>query len=108
LYYPNPGNGGDSLLAAATLHAFARCSFKYRTIELDATVNGKIVFLGGGGNLVPLYDHIKSAYENFLGRAQKIVLLPHTIRGNEELLGGLTGPVRSFVEIFKARFTFAP
>jgi exopolysaccharide biosynthesis predicted pyruvyltransferase EpsI len=35
---------------------------------------------------VPLYDHIEAAYQRFLGRAQKIVLLPHTIRGNEKLL----------------------
>ena len=86
LFYPNPGNGGDSVLAAGTFQAFSRCSVDFQPIDLDATVDGQIVFLGGGGNLVPLYDHIKAAYERFLGRAKKIILLPHTIRGNEELL----------------------
>lgn len=86
LFYPNPGNAGDSLLAVGTFQAFSRCSVHFRVIDLEAAVDGKIVFLGGGGNLVPLYDHIKTAYQKFLGRAQKIILLPHTIRGNEELL----------------------
>jgi Polysaccharide pyruvyl transferase len=86
LFYPTPGNAGDSLLAVGTFQAFAGCAVHFRVIDLEAAVDGKIVFLGGGGNLVPLYDHIKSAYQKFLGRAQKIILLPHTIRGNEELL----------------------
>jgi exopolysaccharide biosynthesis predicted pyruvyltransferase EpsI len=86
LYYPNPGNAGDSVLAVGTLQAFTRCSVKFQVIDLEAMVDDQIVFLGGGGNLVPLYDHIKAAYERFLGRAQKLILLPHTIRGNEELL----------------------
>jgi exopolysaccharide biosynthesis predicted pyruvyltransferase EpsI len=86
LYYPNPGNAGDSLLVVATLQAFSRCSVDFQAIDLSAAVDDKIVFLGGGGNFVPLYDHIESAYQKFLGRAQKIVLLPHTIRGNEKLL----------------------
>jgi exopolysaccharide biosynthesis predicted pyruvyltransferase EpsI len=86
LYYPNPGNAGDSLLAVATLQAFSRCSVNFRAIDLAEAVDGKIVFLGGGGNFVPLYDHTEAAYQTFLGRAQKIVLLPHTIRGNEKLL----------------------
>jgi exopolysaccharide biosynthesis predicted pyruvyltransferase EpsI len=86
LYYPNPGNAGDSVLAVGTLQAFTRCSVRFQVIDLEAMVDDQIVFLGGGGNLVPLYDHIKAAYERFLGRAQKVILLPHTIRGNEELL----------------------
>lgn len=86
LYHPNPGTGGDSLLATGTYHAFARSGVEFKPIGLDANVEGRTVFLGGGGNFVPMYDHIRSAYEAFLGRAKQIILLPHTIRGNEDML----------------------
>jgi exopolysaccharide biosynthesis predicted pyruvyltransferase EpsI len=97
LYLPNPGNGGDSLIAAATFQAFARAEITYSAIDLDADVEGEVVFLGGGGNLIPLYDNIQTAYETFLGRARRIVLLPHTVRGNEKLLGRLDGSCTLFV-----------
>jgi len=86
LFYPNPGNAGDSLIAAATFEAFSRAGVPIETAELDSPVEGHVVFLGGGGNLVPLYDNMKQAIERFLGRASKLVLLPHTIRGHEETL----------------------
>ena len=97
LYLPNPGNGGDSLIAAATFQAFARAGIACIAIDLDADVEGEVVFLGGGGNLIPLYDNIRTAYERFLGRARRIVLLPHTVRGNDELLGKLDGSCTLFV-----------
>jgi exopolysaccharide biosynthesis predicted pyruvyltransferase EpsI len=86
LYLPNPGNGGDSLIAAATFAAFHRAGIDYRVIGPDAEVQGETVFLGGGGNFIPLYHDIRDALNRFLGRARRIVLLPHTIRGNEDLL----------------------
>ncbi|MCR6476972.1 polysaccharide pyruvyl transferase family protein [Variovorax sp. ZS18.2.2] len=97
MFFPNPGNGGDSLIAAATLQAFARAGIAYSVIGLDADVAGEVVFLGGGGNLIPLYDNIQTAYETFLGHARRIVLLPHTVRGNEELLGRLDDSCTLFV-----------
>jgi exopolysaccharide biosynthesis predicted pyruvyltransferase EpsI len=86
LYLPNPGNGGDSLIAAATFAAFRRAGIDYRVIGPYAEVQGETVFLGGGGNFIPLYQDIRNAFTRVLGRARRIVLLPHTIRGNEELL----------------------
>ena len=83
LYFPNPGNAGDSLIAAATLEAFARNGVDATAIGLDAVVDGRVVVLGGGGNLIPLYHQIAEAIDRFAGRARRLVLLPHTIRGNE-------------------------
>lgn len=87
LFYPHPGNAGDSLIAAATYQAFSRCNVKIKHIShLSPVVDGAVVFLGGGGNFVPLYNDIRSAFKNLLGRAAKIILLPHTIRNNEGIL----------------------
>ena len=86
LHVPNPGNAGNSLLALGTYQAFERHAVKFEVIDLDASVDGKVVFLGGGGNFVPIYGDTRFAFERFLGRAKKIILLPHTIRGNEDLL----------------------
>jgi exopolysaccharide biosynthesis predicted pyruvyltransferase EpsI len=85
-FYPNPGNAGDSLIAVGTYHAFDRAGISFKLIGLDDEVNGQTVFLGGGGNLVHYYRDMRSAYERFLGKAKQIVLLPHTIRGHEDIL----------------------
>lgn len=86
LFFPNPGNAGDSLIAVATAAAFARNGVRATTIGLDAPVEGGVVLLGGGGNLIPLYHQIAEAIARFAGRARRLVLLPHTIRGNEATL----------------------
>ena len=89
LYHPNPGNGGDSLIALGTYEAFRRAGIDYKLIDLDAPVEGQIVFLAGGGNLIPLYPDIANAYKRFFGRAARIIMLPHTIRAHDELLASL-------------------
>jgi exopolysaccharide biosynthesis predicted pyruvyltransferase EpsI len=90
LYFPNPGNAGDGLIAAATYQAFRRADVRFTCIDVSADVRGKTVFLGGGGNLIPLYPNIREAIETFTAReAAQIILLPHTIRGNEDVLSAL-------------------
>ena len=44
--------------------------------------------LGGGANLVPLYRELRHALleRQILQRCAKLIILPHTIRGNEDLL----------------------
>jgi exopolysaccharide biosynthesis predicted pyruvyltransferase EpsI len=86
LFFPNPGNAGDALISAATLAAFARNGVDATAIDLDAAVEGRVVVLGGGGNFIPLYHQIAEAIGRFAGRAHRLVLLPHTIRGNEATL----------------------
>jgi exopolysaccharide biosynthesis predicted pyruvyltransferase EpsI len=96
LFFPNPGNAGDSLIAAATTAAFVRNGVRATTIDLDAPVEGGVVLLGGGGNLIPLYHQIREAIGRFAGRARRLVLLPHTIRGNEAALQRLDGSCTIF------------
>jgi exopolysaccharide biosynthesis predicted pyruvyltransferase EpsI len=89
LFLPNSGNAGDSLISTATMQLFRRLNIAYQAITLDAEVDGKTVILGGGGNFIPLYATIRNALERFAGRAKRIILLSHTIRGNEDLIADL-------------------
>jgi exopolysaccharide biosynthesis predicted pyruvyltransferase EpsI len=89
LFYAQPGNGGDCLIAVGTHRAFQKSSIFARNIGLDDDVSGGIVFLGGGGNYVGIYDDISRAIERFRHRAAKIILLPHTIREHERQIARL-------------------
>jgi exopolysaccharide biosynthesis predicted pyruvyltransferase EpsI len=89
-YLPNPGNAGDSLIAVATWQRFRRLGLNVRHIpDEDFDGSGKIVLYGGGGGLVPLYDHAAKFIAANHARARKFVVLPHTIDGNEDLLASM-------------------
>jgi exopolysaccharide biosynthesis predicted pyruvyltransferase EpsI len=89
-YIPNPGNGGDMLIACATLQVFNDLKIRCRIVNGETfEPKGKVVFYGGGGNLVPLYDYARKVIGRIHQCAKKIVILPHTISGNEDLLGSL-------------------
>lgn len=89
LYWPNGGNAGDSLIAAGTYQAFRRTGLRPTFVNDSADVAGKTVILAGGGNLVPLYVEMRRVIEKFQHSAARLIILPHTIRGNEDLLRGL-------------------
>jgi exopolysaccharide biosynthesis predicted pyruvyltransferase EpsI len=93
LFIPNSGNAGDALIGHATFQLFERldldyeCPVDYRRFD----PSGRVVLCGGGGNLVPPYDGTERVLRWAGGRARRVILLPHTIRGNNELLANL-GP----------------
>ncbi|MEZ3159102.1 polysaccharide pyruvyl transferase family protein [Microbacterium sp. BWT-B31] len=97
LRLPNPGNGGDALMTLGTDQALARAGVHAETIDVDADVRGRTVLLAGGGNLVPPYGDLRAALSRFLGRAERIVLLPHSVRGHEDLVRRLDHSVTVFV-----------
>lgn len=87
IYIPNPGNAGDSLIAAATYQVFDTLNFDYTVQLTPENLKDKTVVLGGGGNLIPLYKEMHGFISAALEQgASRIILLPHTVRGNEELL----------------------
>lgn len=87
LYYPNPGNAGDALIAAATWQVFDRIRLRPSVARPRDFRRGASVILGGGGNLVPPYRNIALALQACLERdVARCLLLPHTVRGHEELL----------------------
>lgn len=85
-FLPNSGNAGDSLINLATLHCFDRLGIRFEAVGVGANVAGRTVLLGGGGNFIPAYATIRNAFTDFLDKAKEIILLPHTVRGNEDLL----------------------
>lgn len=93
LYFPNPGNAGDALIGVGVLHALDNLGIRWRPITTDVSVDGQVVLLGGGGNLVPLYDDVRKALERFAPKAKRLIILPHTIRGLESILNSLQSNV---------------
>lgn len=90
LYIPNPGNAGDALIAAATWQLFDMLGLPVRSGGRRDVRADDVVLLGGGGNLVPLYGDMARALEACLtAGVREAVLLPHTVRGHEALLGQL-------------------
>ncbi|MBX6376407.1 MAG: polysaccharide pyruvyl transferase family protein [Acetobacteraceae bacterium] len=91
LFFPNPGNAGDSLICLGTMHLLDRLGVRWEPVGAQGNVQGQTVLIGGGGNLVPLYRDTRVAMERFATAAARLIVLPHTIRGNEDLLRSL-GP----------------
>ncbi len=89
-FIPNPGNSGDILISCATFQVFNQLKMKYCIVDSDRfDARGKTVFYGGGGNLVPYYDHARKAVQRIHKLAKKTVILPHTISNNDDLLQDL-------------------
>ena len=87
LSLPNLGNAGDSLIYAGTLAALARTGVSYEVAAADTPLTGCTVLLGGGGNLVPLYDSMREALRRCIDEgAGRVILLPHTIRHAQDVL----------------------
>ena len=87
IFQNNPGNIGDYLIEEETRQVFKRFQINYRYYEPDISLEDEIVFLGGGGGLVPLYPEIDRLYTNILQKnPKKIILLPHTVKGDLNFL----------------------
>jgi len=86
-FIPNPGNAGDGLIAAAAWQLFDRLGL-LSSITVDANITaGDIVVFGGGGNFIPAYNQARNVIEKSLRQnVSKFILLPHSIRGNEDIL----------------------
>jgi hypothetical protein len=89
VYFANPGNAGDSVISCGMTQAMTEQNITWDMATLESDVTGRIVLIGGGGNLVPLYDNVAAAVRNFVGKAKLLVILPHTIAGHPEVLARL-------------------
>jgi len=90
-FFPTPGNAGDALIQAATYNLFNRLDIRFNIMGSDLDVSGQSVIIGGGGNFVPTYNAVKRVIQRVHRQAAELILLPHTIRGNEDLIQEL-GP----------------
>jgi len=86
--YPNPGNAGDALISIGTTHFFNKLNLDYQIVmdkkNFDPT--GKTVLYSGGGNLVKYYSNSREFFLSNHKKLKKLIILPHTISGNEDIL----------------------
>ena len=86
IYIPNGGNGGDALIAAGTMQLFDKHKIKYTIKDNSEKYNNKILFYGGGGNLIKKYNYCKNFLDNNINNNNKIIILPHTIFDVDEYI----------------------
>jgi len=86
----NPGNAGDGLIASGTWQLFDELGLRPIVSTTEEVQPGDCAIYGGGGNLVPEYPACRMFLERCLAvGAGDVLILPHTIRGHEQLLGRL-------------------
>ncbi len=98
LYCPNPGNAGDSIINYKIINELEKRKVNYEKIDInyDQRVKNKIVIYGGGGNLVEGYSYARKFIEKFHRKADKLIVMPHTIYGNEKMIKSLKNNVKIF------------
>ncbi len=96
-YKANPGNAGDSLIASGAFKLFNECGLNVKTLSSeDFNSAGKTIFYAGGGNLVGIYPEAREFFFKHHETAKHLILLPHTITENEDLLKELGSNVTLF------------
>jgi len=96
-YHPNKGNAGDSLIACSTFQLFSKLELPFTLFNKKSfNPEGKVLIYGGGGNLIPQYHGARRIIKRYHRAVKKIVILPHTISGNEKLLATLGSNVDIF------------
>lgn len=91
LYIPNPGNGGDSFIAAATFQYFRRIGLPFEVVgrDLPRAARGRVCVYSGGGNLIAPDSRSAMVLRMIAPGARAVVVLPHTITNVDELLRDL-------------------
>lgn len=93
IYVPNRGNAGDSLITHAANQVLDKVGINFQEGDINSIYEGRVVFYGGGGNLVPLYKNALRFIEKNYDKVKRLVILPHTIQAYPEMLSGLGGNV---------------
>jgi len=88
IYYPNPGNLGDELIAASTVTLFDRIGLSYEVYEEGKDYgNAYTLVYGGGGGLVSEWEWHEVMARIFSSPGlERCVILPHSIRGCRHVL----------------------
>lgn len=93
-YLPNPGNAGDSVIAAATYQCFRRHGIRI-TIPHPNRFEpvGKTLFYGGGGNLIGTSTYAYAQVSRFHKDARHLVILSQTVKDVDDLIRSFGGNV---------------
>lgn len=86
-YVPNPGNGGDALIAAATFQLFDDLGLQYNCVNRNlSSYDGQTLIYGGGGNLGLMKNFSARLLTRVHRGVKRLVILPHTIKEVTPLL----------------------
>jgi exopolysaccharide biosynthesis predicted pyruvyltransferase EpsI len=96
IFHPAPGSAGDSLRHAATYQLFRDLDIRFRLLSETEDIAGAVVVIGGGGNLIPAYSSVRKALIQTAKAASRVIVLPQSVRGNEDLLEELGESVEIF------------
>ncbi|WP_374166794.1 polysaccharide pyruvyl transferase family protein [Arcticibacter sp. MXS-1] len=84
-FKPNPGNGGDAIIAYGTIKVFKKLGLDYEIVGKNSDLKGKDVFYGGGGNLIGEYTNCAQFLSEQSG-CRTLTILPHTVSGHSDVL----------------------
>lgn len=94
IYIPNPGNAGDSVIAAATYQVLDGLGISRKTARPSSlNPKGKILIYGGGGNLGTTSSFSYRLLREYHTKAKKVIVLPHTIHRIDTLVGSFESNV---------------
>ena len=95
-YLPNRGNGGDALINAGFYDLADKIGLKYDVVGLQADLQASdTVVIAGGGALVPEYRFAPTV-RHLSDTVGTLILLPQTVREQDELLTALGANVHLF------------
>lgn len=97
-FYRFPGNYGDSLIWHGTKILLNMLDIHENYVEISSSKSNDVLFIDGGGNFVDYYSDIKDFLVKKPNLYKEIVILPHTIFGDEQIdvLNSLSGSVTVF------------
>jgi exopolysaccharide biosynthesis predicted pyruvyltransferase EpsI len=84
------GNGGDCLIAAATFQILADLGVSIQVVDDVTKLSGVTLVIAGGGNLTPFYGEVASALTAIRDKGNRIVMLPTSVLGREDVLAELS------------------
>lgn len=88
IYIPNPGNGGDALIAFGTFKVFNDIGLDLQIGNFNCKYNNEILIYSGGGNFTDKYSDCKKFISNNQDN-NKIIILPHTINSVDDNIKNL-------------------
>jgi exopolysaccharide biosynthesis predicted pyruvyltransferase EpsI len=94
IYIPNPGNAGDQLIAYTTIQIFQEININFTFGNIKTVYKNKILFYGGGGNLIGIYKDCYKFLVHNMYTGNHIVLLPHTVKDEDDIIRSLGDNVK--------------
>lgn len=84
-FFRFPGNYGDSLIWHGTKILLSSINISEKYVDIDSSKYNETLFIDGGGNFVDYYHDIKDFLIEKGNLYKNIIILPHTIFGDEQI-----------------------